>query len=290
MTATANRSSTIEIEHIDAPVGAIVHGDLSTDPSGEDIYKILQAFRERHVLVIKEQPLPDERLLEIAAWFGPQFTPPPNIPVLGDEEQGLVTRISNADDGVGARQELPFHTDLQFMPMPLKGALLHAITVPPQEAGGDTLWSNMHLALDELDPELRAKIEDVRGIGINPYAGGRRDAEEFTGSNQKFTQEPVPDFPHRLIRTHPETGRQSLYFSLFMWKLEGFEDRPDEEQEILNELRAYCDQDRFYYRHKWNAGDTLIWDNRCTNHKREHFDGDYLREMHRIQIAGTRPF
>lgn len=286
----ATQTSTISIEPLDAPVGALVSGDLSTDPSGEDIFRILDAYKQHHVLVIKEQPLPDHRLLEIAAWFGPQFSAPDGIPVLGDEKQGAVTRISNDKDGVGTRQALPFHTDFQFMPVPLKGALLHAVTVPPQEVGGDTLWSNMHVALDEMDPDLRARIEGVRGIGINPYAGGRRAAEDYTGPNQKYTEDAVPDFPHPLIRTHPETGRKSLYFSLFMWKLEGFEDKPEEEKEILDALRTYADEDRFYYRHKWNDGDTIIWDNRCTNHKREHFDGDYHRDMHRVQIAGTRPF
>ncbi len=285
---TMTETDRISIRPLDAPLGAEVIGDLSTDPSGADIFRIIEAFRDHHVLVIKEQPISDQRLLDIAAWFGPQFVAG-DIPVLGTDEQGEVTVLSNRDDkGVGSRVALPFHSDFQFLPVPLKGAALHAVEVPPVEAGGITSWSNLHTALDELDPELRAKIEGVNGIGINPYAGNMEGAG-YTGSGQKYTSETVPDFPHPLIRTHPETGRECLYFSMFVHKLDGLAD-PSEEAEILTALRDHVDQDRFYYHHEWNTGDTIIWDNRCTNHKRSDFDQSYDREVHRVQIAGTRPF
>lgn len=287
---TAAVASRINIEPIDGPLGAIVHGDLSTDPSGEDIWAIVEAFTKHHVLVIKGQPMTDDRLLQIASWFGPQYVAPPGIPVLGTDDQGAVTVLSNRDEiGVGSRVALPFHSDFQFMPVPLKGAVLHAVEVPPPSAGGNTSWSNMHLALDELDADLRSRIDGVRGIGINPYAGDGK-GHGFTGDNQIYTKDSVPDFPHPLIRRHPDTGRESLYFSLFVWKLEGFEDRPDEEADILDQLRSHADQDRFYYHHEWGKGDTVIWDNRCTNHKRADFDQSFVREVHRVQIAGTRPF
>ena len=281
----------IEIRPIEgAPLGAEIVGDLSTDPSGEEIHRIIEAFRRHHLLVVKEQPLPDERLLEIASWFGPQFVPDPDIPVLGTDEQGAVTILSNrkAANAVESTKELPFHSDFQFLPVPLLGALLHAVEVPPVEAGGNTSWSNLHMALDELDPEIRARIEHVKGIGINPWVRGQ-GGETYSGDTQRWSEKPVPDFPHPLIRTHPDTGRQSLYFSMFMWKLDGIDD-PAEEAEILDALRAHVDQDRFYYTHEWSAGDTMIWDNRCTNHKRAPFDQSHAREMHRIQIAGTRPY
>lgn len=287
MTATTRA---ISVTPIDAPVGAEVHGDITAELSGGDIWTLLEAFRERHVLVIKEQPVTDNRLLEIASWFGPQFVPQDDIPVLGTDDQGAVTILSNRDElGVGSRVPLPMHSDFQFLPQPLKGAALHAVTVPPVSAGGNTSWSNLHMALEELDPKLRARIEGVEGIGINPYAGGGK-GHGFTGDNQKYIPQAVPDFPHRLIRTHPETGRQTLYFSLFIHKLVGFEDRAEDEADILGALREFCDQDRFYYEHEWSAGDTIIWDNRCTNHKRAAFDQSFEREMHRVQIAGTKPF
>lgn len=284
----------LTIHPFDGALGAEVRGNvagrLDGGLAGADVFTLLDGLRQHQVLVIKEQTMSDEQLLELASYFGPQFIAPDGIPVLGTDEQGAVTVLSNRDDkGVGSRVALPFHTDFQFMPVPLLGAVLHAVTVPPQDAGGDTLWSNMYLALDELPAELREKIEGRRGIGINPYANGIGGAG-FTGDTQKYSDDVVPDFPHPLIRTHPDTGRQSLYFSMFIIRIEGYEDRPEEEQELLQALRDHVDQDKYYYRHKWNEGDTIIWDNRCTNHKRDDFDQAFDREVHRVQIAGTKPF
>ena len=286
-TTTTDR---ISIHPFDGPLGAEVRGSMSSNLSGVDTFTIVEALRLHQVLVIKEQPMSDVTLLEIASWFGPQFVAPDGIPVLGTDEQGAVTVLSNRDEkGVGSRIALPFHTDFQFMPHPLKGAVLHAVDVPPQSAGGDTLWSNMYQALEELPADLRAAIEGRRGTGINPYAGGLQGAG-FTGETQKYIDDVIPDFWHPLVRTHPETGRQSLYFSMFIHHIEGYEDRPDEELELLQALRAHVDQDYLYYRHKWSAGDTIIWDNTCTNHKRDDFDQAFDREVHRVQIAGTKPF
>ena len=288
---TSTTTDRITIRPFDAPLGAEVIGAVTSDPSGADVFAIVEALRQHHLLVIKEQPLTDKRLVEIAAWFGPQFVAPDGIPVLGTDEQGAVTVLANrrADAGVESKEALPFHSDFQFMPVPLKGAVLHAVEVPPVVAGGNTSWANLHMALDEMPPELRARIEGMRGIGINPYAGGVGGAG-YTGDQQRYTDDPVPDFPHPLIRTHPETGRESLYFSMFVWKIEGYEDRSEEEQALLQDLRDHVDQDRFYYTHEWSVGDTVIWDNMCTNHKRDAFDQAYPREVHRVQIAGTRPF
>lgn len=285
---TMTETDRITIRPLDAPLGAEVIGDINSDLSGTDIFTIIDAFRTYQMLVIKEQPISDQRLLEIAGWFGPQFVAG-DIPVLGTDEQGEVTVLSSDDEiGVGSRKALPFHSDFQFLPEPLKGAALHAVQVPPVEAGGNTSWSNLYMALDELDPVIRAKLEGVQGVGINPYANGVGGAG-FTGDKQKYIDKPVPDFPHPMIRTHPETGRQSLYFSMFIIKLLGLED-PSEEAEIIDALRVHADEDRFYYHHEWSVGDTIIWDNRCTNHKRAEFDLSYPREVHRVQIAGNAPF
>jgi len=274
----------------DQPLGAIVEGDINSELAGADIFALSQALNEHQVLVIKEQPITDAKLEEIGTWFGPHFASPPGIPVLGSAEQETVTVLSNKDGlGVRSNTELPFHSDFQFMPVPLKGACLHAVEVPPSEAGGDTSWSNLFMALEELDPELRSRIEGVKGIGINPYAGKQvAKSTEVADGKQVYLDGEVPDFPHPLVRTHPDTGRQSLYFSMFTFNLDI--DDEAEERELIDALRAHVDQDHFYYHHKWSPGDTLIWDNRSTNHKRADFDQSYYREMHRVQIAGTKPF
>lgn len=280
----------MDITPCEAPLGAEVTGlDLTVDPSGDEVFELLDAFRRHHVLVFKKQKLSDERLRAVAAWFGSPYTPPEGIPMFGDGEQGEVAVLSNRDDrGVGSRIALPHHTDLQYMPIPLLGAALHAVTVPPPAAGGDTLWANLHQAYDELDDATRDRLADLRGISLNPFAGSGL-GREFTGDGQHFVADEVPQFPHPLVRTHPDTGRKALYMSSFVTGIEGIDD-PEEAQVLIGLLNAHVDQDHLYYRHVWDAGDTIVWDNRCTNHKREDFDQQYPREMHRVQIAGTRPF
>lgn len=285
---------TISVKPLDAPLGAEITGfDLAGDPTGEEMFALLQAFREHQLLVFRGQPLTDDELLTVASWFGPQYVPPAGIPVFGTEEQGVVASLSNRKGkGIGSKIPLPYHSDFQYMPVPLLGAVLHAIEIPPE--GGDTYWSNLYMAYDELNAALKERIQGVKGVGLNPWAGEGL-GKEWAGEDQLYTDGEVPDFGHPLVRTHPETGRKSLFFSSFITKLEGLEGSDgsgpsNEAQEIINTLNAYVEQDRFAYRHKWQAGDTMIWDNRNTNHKRDDFDQSYPREMHRVQIAGTKPF
>jgi taurine dioxygenase len=292
MVAVATAAKTLEIVPTGGPLGAEVRGvDLSQDQPGEIVFDILQAFRRHQVLFFRGQDLTEERFIRVGEWFGPMYTPPPGIPMLGDEDQGLVTTLENlGNEGVTANNlPLPPHSDLQYMPVPLLGAMLFAVEVPAE--GGDTGWANLYQAYDELDDETKRKLEGVRGIGFNPYAGmfGKAVSTMMRDGQQKFVAEDVPEFPHPIVRTHPDTGRKSLYFSLFINKLVGLDD-PAEEAELLGFLREHTMQPHFVWWHKWQAGDVLVWDNRCTNHARQPFDPSARRSMRRLQLAGTRPF
>ncbi|MGI9604019.1 MAG: TauD/TfdA dioxygenase family protein [Acidimicrobiales bacterium] len=279
-------TTTIEIVPSGAACGAEVRGvDLGRPQPGSVVFALLQAFREHQVLCVRGQTLTDERLLEVGEWFGSPYTPPEGIPVLGDAGQHGVTRISNVDGGVGGESALPFHSDLQYMPLPLLASMLYAVEVPSE--GGATYWSNLYQAYDELSDELKATIADVKGIGFNPYAAG--GGQSIAGPNQHTVDHEVPDFPHPIARTHPDTGRTALYMSMFMQRLIDVPDGVDP-TELRNTLNHHVDQDHLYYRHDWQPGDLLIWDNRCTNHKRDALEPGLRRVMHRCQIAGTRPF
>lgn len=284
MTDTTTR--TVHVAPTDGPLGAEVHGvDLARHVDGDTVFTILEAFRRHHVLVFRDQDLTPERQLEIAEWFGPRYVPPAHLPVLGDETQPAVVAVSNDPGGVLGDGELAAHSDLQYMPVPLLGSILHAQAIP--DSGGDTSWSNLHLAYDELDAELRAAVEGRRARAFNPYAG-RRAIRGLAGPNQRYVEEEVEPFFHPIVRIHPETGRRSLYVS---WLTAGIEGLPEDEgRALLAKLIGHVDQERFYWTHRWQPGDVVIWDNRCTNHKRTSFDPGERRVLHRVQIAGTRPF
>lgn len=275
------------VEALPAPVGAEVRGvDLRRDPPGEVIYRMLCAFREHAVLVIRDQDLDARRLIEISEWFGPEYVPPPGLPVAGGADQPRVVEISNREGGVGATSPLPPHSDLMYMPVPPAATMLYAVEVPP--SGGETSFSNLQQALMALAPELRERLATLRGVVRNPFAGDGY-GRAMSGTHQHYITEEVPEFSHPVVRTHPDTGRPSLYFSPFVEKLLGDID-PEEETRLLELLREHIDREVFYYQHHWRAGDLLIWDNRCTNHKRAPFDTAQARVMRRLEIAGTRPF
>ena len=93
---------------------------------------------------------------------------------------------------------------------------------------------------------------------------------------------------HPLVRTHPETGRKSIYISVkSITGIDGMED--SESMALLAELNAHCARPQFIYRHKWRQFDLVFWDNRCTNHKAEPYDPAYTRHMHRTTVEGDRP-
>ncbi len=281
-------ASAIEVLPADAPCGAEIRGaDLSQDLPGDVIFELLQAFRRHMVLVFREQQLSDDRLLQVGEWFGSPYSPPTGIPVLGDAEQTGVTKIANVDGGLAGAKPIPHHTDLQYMPVPLLGAMLYAKEVPA--SGGDTSWSNLCQAYDELPDAMKKRLDGVKGIGINPYVG-EQSAKQTAGENQFFVETgTVPDFPHPIVRTHPDTGRPTLYMSMFITRMCEADGSPAPPS-LIAELNAHVDQPHLYFRHHWQPNDVVIWDNRCTNHKREDFSAQSRRVLHRIQIAGTRPF
>ena len=183
----------IEVIPSGAALGAEIRGvDLSVDPPGGVVKQILDAFHEHQVIFLRDQGLGDERLIEIGEWFGPMYVPPRGIPMLGTPDQGFVTNISNVgDDAVSteASKTLTFHTDLQYMPVPLLGSMLYAHEVPEQ--GGDTLFSNLYQAYDELDADTRRRIAEVAGVGVNPYAGEFARKHRIAGGNQHYVEDDV---------------------------------------------------------------------------------------------------
>lgn len=275
------------VHPLDAPLGAEIVGlDLADEPHGDTVFSILSAFRDYSVLVFRDQTLNDERLVEISEWFGPRYLPPPGVPMAGGPDQPRVVEISNRDGGVGVVGPLPAHSDLQYMPVPAAATMLYAVEVPP--VGGDTCFANLQRAFKELPPATQQRLSRLKGLVRNPFTGAGY-GRTMSGEHQYYINNEVPDCPHPLVRTHPDTGRRSLYFSPFVERIIG-DITPDEESALLAALKAHVDQSHLYYVHQWRAGDLLVWDNRCTNHKREAFDVSIPRVMHRLEIAGTRPF
>ncbi len=271
----------------DGPLGAHVLGvDLARGLPEATVEWIVEAFERHHVILFPDQKLEHERLLEIAEWFGPVYVPKGDVPVLGSPSQAAVACVSNvAEGGVLGHRGIPPHSDLQYLPEPSLGTLLYAVEVPRR--GGDTSWSNLGQAYEELDPATQLRIEGLKIEVQNPYAGAYA-ARTVGGPNQMYVEEDLPPSVHPLVRTHPATGRKSLFLGAFAGRIVGLDD-PNEAAALLERLRWHVGRKHLYYRHRWRAGDLVVWDNRCTNHKRTAFRSSEARVMYRVQIAGTKP-
>jgi taurine dioxygenase len=209
--------------------------------------------------------------------------------MLGGADQPAIVTLSNTEaGGVAGSEPLPMHSDLHNMPFPADHSLLYALEVPGE--GGETSWSNLQHAYDELQPALRARLERVRGSSPNPYMGGpQARARRAAGPEQLYLEGAVAEFAHPVVRTHPSSGRRSLYLGHYVDRLIGVEPEADAAP-LLERLKAHVDQPHLYWTHRWRAGDLVISDNRCTNHKRAPLAAGARRTLWRMMLGGSRPF
>ena len=282
--ATSIVGQDIVIRPLPAPAGAEVECSNLAKLGAADRKKIHDAWLDHLFLVFHDQRLSDPALVEVSRIFGE-----PEIAAVAPKD-GIfqqIAVISNVlEDGkpIGAlgAGELLWHSDHSFNERPLGAAMLYALEVPDE--GGDTFFSNMYLALDTLPTALRQRIEGltIKNDGSLNSAGIRRTNAVI--SDLRTYEGPS----HPIVRTHPETGLNTLYLGR----------RPnayvnglsiEESEALLDELWAHATQLRFAWAHKWSVGDLVVWDNRCLMHRRDRFDQNARRVMHRAQCAGDRP-
>jgi taurine dioxygenase len=241
---------------------------------------------DRLLLCIRGQRLDDQQFVDAMRGFGApmeqlrvasQRRPLKEIIVLSSEDRDVL-----GDGGrivVGAH----WHTDDSFKAVPCSLTILYGVAVPA--TGGDTQFTNMYAAHDALDAETKLRIANLRVSHL--YDSSRKGAKVAKLSQAESAK--VPPVTHPLVRTHPETGRKALYLNPNRMEQVVGLDR-SESDALLDTLIAHAIQPQFQYRHKWQAGDIVIWDNRCTMHKA---NADYpegtRREMHRIILEGTTP-
>ncbi len=278
-----------KITPLHAPLGAAVTGlDASIAVAPEKILQLKQALRDYHILIFKEQKLNDEQFLNFAFYFGSLFVPSDETPVLASQPgvTPVIIPVSNVDGGYTGTGELTFHSDHKWTPYPSSGSLLYALEIP--SVGGNTYWLNTNLAYETLDETTKDQIANLQLITYNPFLHDRNEPRKpYRLDNTIPLISPV--FPHPLVRTHPESGKKHLYLDAATEvEIVGLE--PQEGAALIERLRKHLNQPQFYYQHKWSVGDIVYWDNQATLHYREAFDPRERRVLHRISLAGSRPF
>jgi len=189
--------------------------------------------------------------------------------------------IGAHNDGIG------WHTDYSYKAEPVMCTMLYAVEVPAE--GSDTLLADGCAAWNALSPERQAQLD---GLQLHHSWAHFMKTREF---NRQEEPDPVllaenPDVMHPLIRRHPSDGRKALWVSTGTVKeIVGMENPAG--LELVDELIDFMTQPQFVYQHKWQAGDVLVWDNRCTLHTGTLYDDQkYVREMHRLWAKGDRPY
>jgi len=286
-----------QYQHIDVrptrgPLGAEVGcGDLR-NLSSAMVAEIRKAWLDHLVLVFRGQTLSDTDLLELGSKFGTLDDTPRPQPIdqpAQDLKTKTLTTVSNVVEkgkplGALSNVDLVWHTDMSYIEVPPDASVLFAIEV--SSTGGETGFCNMYRALEELPQEFRSKLESVTIKHDATHNSGG-----FLRGGFELPKDPSisPGPSHSAIRTHPETGIDALFLGRRPYSYVHEHSIADSEA-LLDQLWKHAANQDFSWYHKWAPGDVVIWDNRCTMHRRNSFPNEQRRTMRRTQIKGTRPF
>jgi taurine dioxygenase len=289
----------IAIRPLDRAIGADI-GNVDLAALDDATFRMIEAvWLDRLVLRFRDQDLSDMDLMNFSRRFGALDRVPirassqvstedPRL-AIAPEAREFVTVISNVKiDGksIGnlGNYESHWHTDMSYGDVPPMASALYGIEVPP--SGGNTSFANMYAAYQGLDEETKKRIAGLKCVhdaSRNSVGELRRGFDEVTDPRQ--TRGAV----HPIVRTHPVTGRKCLFLgrrrNAYVVGL------PVEESEaLLERLWAEASRPEYCWTQVWHKGDVVIWDNRCAMHRRDAFDGNYDRVMHRTQICGDKPY
>ena len=281
-TATATRYDVIPLsKHIGAEVRGL---DLSAPIDRDAVAFINKVWLDHQVLVLRDQKLTQEDQLRITSYFGEighlhrpaKFFPPGFSKILPDIMMSSNIRENGEPIGALPDGEMMFHHDMIHSPTPDKGTMLYSMEIPSR--GGDTLFASGYAAYDTLDPTLKAKL-----------AGKWAKHHYNYGSTIKGDGKGVEAFGeamHPVFRTHEETGRKAIYVNRLMTVgIDGI--APEEADPLLEAVYDHMEKPEFVYTHKWQVGDILLWDNRCSTHARTDFPSTERRLMLRTTLEGN---
>jgi taurine dioxygenase len=273
-------------------LGADVLGADLGSLRDDDFQLIREALQDHLVLRFRGSAIDDEGFLSLARRFG-QIEPPEGhtrtseMTVPGFPEMSIISNL--IEDGVARGEagdgELRWHTDHGFMARPVALSMLLARALPA--SGGDTSFANMYRAYEELPDALKRR---VAGLKVKHQASHSSTGRQRPGYQDLKSDDPreLPGAVHPIVRTHPETGRKGLYlgrrFGAYIPPL------PLAESEaLLDELWEHATRRHLTWTQRWELGDLIVWDNRCTLHRRQGFAGHGLRRLHRLMTRGERP-
>jgi taurine dioxygenase len=273
-------AKSLEVRPLTDTFGAEVLGVTLSRQMDHDVFAEIKALWLRYeVLLFRGQDIEKEDLIEFSRQVGPleihvreewlNKKHPELLQITNIREDGKPT-------GALADGEVGWHFDQIYLPKPAVGSVLYSVKIPP--VGGSTHFADMTTAYARLPRHLKDVVD------------GRNAVQSYTAFNQTYSTTVnskqstlTPDIAHPLVRTHPYSGRRALYVCPGMTiRISGLPD--DESRAVLDELFDWTSREEFVYRHDWRVSDAIMWDNACTMHRRDDFDGEYERLMFRTTI------
>jgi taurine dioxygenase len=249
----------------------------------DDIYR---AWLDHSVLLFRGQNLSDEDLIAFSKRFGDLDWAPVQESgrrfVAGHPEIYVVSNVVENGVPIGSlgAGEATWHTDMSYLQNPPKASILYALEVP--SSGGNTYFNNMYCAYESLPDELKRRIEGLTLKHDGTYNSGGYVRQGITAVDNPVTS---PGAFHPLVCAHPETKRRLLYLGRRRNAYIDGLSLPDSES-LLDQLWSYATREELAWHNEWRAGDLVLWDNRCTMHRRDAFEASSRRIMHRTQIRG----
>src|SRR5215831_6404561 len=264
-------------------------------PIDETTQKAIEGAMDTHaVCVLPGQHLEDEELIAFSRLYGPlevsssigrksgaaslkrRIAYKEIFDLSNLDENGAIRGKQDTRSALALVTQL-WHTDLAFRQGSAKWSMLHAKAIPP--AGGDTEYADTRAAYDALPDAMKARLEGLVAEHSLWHSTAKRRGYVPTEEEGRS----YPPVRHKLVRRHPGSGRNALYIASYASHIVGM---PVEDgQALLAELIEFASQPQFVYRHKWQVGDLVIWDNRCTMHRATPFAAtDHVRDMRRTTI------
>jgi alpha-ketoglutarate-dependent taurine dioxygenase len=261
--------------------------DLRRPLEPADRRRVADAFLEHHLLVVRDQALSKEQLRDFAGMFGEvegNIFRKPDGSVLEDVHQ-----ISNLNAGGVPTEDsylksnYHWHTDKSYLAVPALLTMLQALELPPE--GGDTQFADMTRAYEALPEATKREIAGLRAVHSFEYMRASTGDRPLTEAERAAT----PPVVHPLVRTHPETGRKSLYVGMYCAAIVGMGEA--EGRALIDRLQAHATDPRFVYVHRWQQRDLVLWDNRCLLHRAmANYDArKHRRVLQRAVVRGTAP-
>jgi taurine dioxygenase len=282
------RGSSTDVVPTGAALGATVKGVDLKDLEDVAFARIMKAWRDHLVLLFRDQTLSDHELIAFSRRLGGLDWAPIQETgrrfVDGLPEIYIVSNVKVNGEPIGSLGdgEAVWHTDMSYLDVPPKASMLYALEVPP--TGGNTSFCTMYGVYEALPSPLKERIAGLKIKHDGTYNSGGYVRQGVTPTDDPLTS---PGAVHPLVCRHPDTGRRMLYLgrrrNAYLVGL-GLA----ESEAMLNELWAFVDRSEFAWEHVWRVGDLVLWDNRCTMHRRDAFDPNSRRIMHRTQVKGEQ--